>query len=77
MPAAPSSNEASRGGVGGSSQRPTKPSQRMPVISAVGGVLQVLVNLSPAYRLDEAANITYAIELLRECPVKHDVGLTL
>src|SRR5437763_8432739 len=37
------------------------------VLASVGGFLQVLVDLSPADRLDEAGDIHDAVEQLREC----------
>src|SRR6266568_324181 len=47
------------------------------VLGAVGGILEVLVDLSPADPLDEAVDIIDALELLHECPVEHIVGLVL
>src|SRR5437588_419742 len=47
------------------------------VLGPVGGVLQVLINLSPADRLDEAADILDAFEQLHERPVEHFVSFIL
>src|SRR5947209_14721397 len=45
------------------------------VLSTIGGILQILVNLSPADSLDEATDIIDAIELFHEGPVEHIIGL--
>src|SRR6266700_4164192 len=47
------------------------------ILGAVGGVLQALVNLSPADRRNQAGDIPDALEQLHKCTVEHLVGLAL
>src|SRR5581483_1666137 len=46
------------------------------VFGAIGGVLQMLVDLTPAHGFDKIVNVTHAIELRGECLIKHLVGFT-
>src|SRR5947207_2791853 len=47
------------------------------ILGPVGGVLQVLIDLSPADLLDEGVNILNALEQLRERSIKHLISLVL
>src|SRR5437763_713207 len=47
------------------------------ILGPVGGVLQVLIDLSPADLLDEGVNLLNTLEQLCKRPVKHLVSLVL
>src|SRR5205085_4775474 len=47
------------------------------VLGTVGGILQVLVDLSPTEPLNQAMNIIDSVELPHECLVEYVVGLVL
>src|SRR5207248_306382 len=47
------------------------------VLGSVGGILQVLVNLSPTDALNQAVDIIHAVELSHERLIAHVVSLVL